>query len=289
MDALAFLETVELHVRSVAEIPIELAVAIGDAVEGLGMRDMVGSAQVAGDPLVTLESVGDGVLLASRAVDSPYFNRAFGFGMSAPTDDTDLDLIAARFATAPCVSLVGVNAPGIRDTLTERYGARGWVLGDEWVKMFRLAEPVTAIPTSLQVRRLGTDDASGAAEVLAEAFHLPPAAEAMLPGMLANPHWHVYGACDGHHIVATGALAVYGKVGYLSIGATRASYRNRGAQGAIMSQRLRDGRELGCELFVTETGADTEEQPNPSFHNMARLGFEIRYSRTNYLIMPAQG
>ena len=35
--------------------------------------------------------------------------------------------------------------------------------------------------------------------------------------------------------------------------------------------------------LVTETGEDSPEQPNPSFHNMIRTGFSLAYQRPNYL------
>jgi hypothetical protein len=50
-----------------------------------------------------------------------------------------------------------------------------------------------------------------------------------------------------------------------------------------MVQRLRDGIEMGCEWFVTETDEDTVANPNPSYHNMLRTGFKLAYTRPNYM------
>ena len=44
-----------------------------------------------------------------------------------------------------------------------------------------------------------------------------------------------------------------------------------------MARRLCDGARLGCEWFVTETGQDRPDKPNPSFHNMLRTGFKVAY------------
>ena len=52
-----------------------------------------------------------------------------------------------------------------------------------------------------------------------------------------------------------------------------------------MAQRIRDGMALGCRWLITETGEDTPEHPNPSYHNMLRTGFKLAYHRANY--MPA--
>jgi hypothetical protein len=74
--------------------------------------------------------------------------------------------------------------------------------------------------------------------------------------------------------------------GWLGVAATLPQFRKRGAQGALMSRRLQDGIEAGCKWFVTETGRDTPEHPNPSYHNMARTGFKLAYDRPNF--MPAK-
>jgi GNAT superfamily N-acetyltransferase len=97
--------------------------------------------------------------------------------------------------------------------------------------------------------------------------------------------WRHYLAFDGDQPVATGVLFVRHDIGWLGMAATLPSHRGRGAQGALMAQRIRDGMALGCRRLITETGQDTPGQPNPSYHNMLRTGFKLAYQRANY--MPA--
>jgi hypothetical protein len=75
-------------------------------------------------------------------------------------------------------------------------------------------------------------------------------------------------------------------VGWLGFGSTLESHRKRGGQGAMFERRIQDGLLLGCKWFVTETGEDTPEDPNPSYHNMLRTGFELAYLRPNYVHQP---
>jgi hypothetical protein len=42
-------------------------------------------------------------------------------------------------------------------------------------------------------------------------------------------------------------------------------------------------RALGCRMIAVETAADTPEKPNPSTHNLRRLGFELLYERVNWV------
>ncbi|MDP8923063.1 MAG: hypothetical protein M3O34_09340 [Chloroflexota bacterium] len=72
----------------------------------------------------------------------------------------------------------------------------------------------------------------------------------------------------------------------LSFGATLEAYRRRGAQGAIVARRIRDGADLGCRWLVTEAVEDTPDHPNPSYHNMLRTGFRLAYQRPNYVYSP---
>ena len=95
--------------------------------------------------------------------------------------------------------------------------------------------------------------------------------------------WHHYMAWDESAPAAVGALFVRDRVGWLGVAATLPVYRRRGAQGAIMTRRLVDGAELGCEWFVTETGKDSPDKPNPSFHNMMHTAFVVAYDRPNYM------
>jgi GNAT superfamily N-acetyltransferase len=88
---------------------------------------------------------------------------------------------------------------------------------------------------------------------------------------------------DGETSVAGGALFVKGDVGWLGIASTLPAHRRHGAQGALMARRIRDAVELGCRWVVTETGEDTPEHPNPSYHNMLRTGFVLAYQRPNYI------
>jgi hypothetical protein len=76
---------------------------------------------------------------------------------------------------------------------------------------------------------------------------------------------------------------VKGATGWVGFGATLPSHRKRGGQGAIMARRIAEGIDLGCKWLVTETGEDSPERPNPSYHNMLRTGFQLAYQRPNYI------
>jgi hypothetical protein len=112
---------------------------------------------------------------------------------------------------------------------------------------------------------------------------MPDMLRPWLAAPVGRPGWRHYLAWASEVPVATGALFVKDQIGWLGVGSTLPSHRRRGAQGAIMAQRIRDGAELGCRWLITETGEDTPGRPNPSYHNMVRTGFTLAYQRSNYI------
>ena len=139
------------------------------------------------------------------------------------------------------------------------------------------------ISTDLRIESIGAAHAETFAGVACAAFGMPAAVGPMLTATIGRPGWQHYLAFDGEQAVATAALYVREGVGWLGVGSTLPSHRRRGAQGALMARRIRDGGDLGCRWLVTETGEDTPEQPNPSYHNMLRTGFRLAYQRPNYV------
>ena len=92
-----------------------------------------------------------------------------------------------------------------------------------------------------------------------------------------------YAAFDGNEIVATSTLCVRDELASLCGAATLPAGRGRGAQSAMMARRIADANALGVRWIGTETGTETPEDPNPSLHNMRRLGFTELYERRNWI------
>ena len=77
-------------------------------------------------------------------------------------------------------------------------------------------------------------------------------------------------------------LYANGDAGWLGVASTRADYRGRGAQSALLAARIERAGELGLRLLVTETGAAEDDEPGTSYRNILRAGFEPAYVRPNY-------
>jgi hypothetical protein len=149
--------------------------------------------------------------------------------------------------------------------------------------MIRGTAPAPDIETELRIEPVDDANASQYAMIAQTGFQLPESSLAMFEQTARIAHVRSYIAYAGEEPAGVGSLAVSGEWGSLFNAATLPAYRRRGAQGAIMSRRIRDGIALGCRWFTTETGEDTPEKPNSSYHNMVRTGFQLVYLRPNYI------
>ncbi|MCZ7607122.1 MAG: GNAT family N-acetyltransferase [Planctomycetota bacterium] len=94
--------------------------------------------------------------------------------------------------------------------------------------------------------------------------------------------WRLFGAFDGETLAAAAALYMHGEIGELTWAGTREGWRGRGAQSALIAARFAAAREAGVKWLVTETDEELPDKPNPSYHNMVRLGLPVRYVRANW-------
>ena len=234
-----------------------------------------------------VERIGPAVAQVA-AVDVPFFNRVVGLGLREPITDGLLDAIHALYRGANVRYMLQLSPAVLNRELHARLEARGLKRLDNWVQLVRGSEPPPAIRTELRIEQVGPAYAESLTAIVCDAFGLGHECGPFIAGLIGRPGWWHYAAFAGETPVATGALFVRGLVGYLTFGATDASYRRQGAQGAIMARRIRDAAALGCHWLVTTAVEETPDHPNPSYHNMLRTGFRVAYARPNYVYFPRE-
>jgi GNAT superfamily N-acetyltransferase len=87
-----------------------------------------------------------------------------------------------------------------------------------------------------------------------------------------------YMAFDRDHPVATAALCVFEDMGYLLMGSTAESHRQRGAQQALIAKRIEMAEAVGCAIMVSETLYMLQH----SYRNLQRAGFREIYEKEVY-------
>jgi hypothetical protein len=235
-----------------------------------------------------VQRIGGGVLLLAERLDILLWNRVIGLGVREPATEALLDQIIATYQHAGLRNFgVQVSPASLPASLPAWLAERNFVSPDRWAKVFCRPSLTISVPTTLRTECIGRDAAPMFAEVACTAFRMPSDLEPWLAQSVGQPGWRHYLAFDGDQPVATGALFIRNRIGWLGIGSTLPTHRRRGAQGALMAQRIRDAAAAGCDWVITETGEDLPGQPNPSFHNMIRTGFKLAYQRPNYVFQSA--
>lgn len=229
-------------------------------------------------------NISGAALLIAPTMPVILFNRVLGLGLRAPIDDDAVQHIAGVYRDAGVKQWAIQLAPEAFTPSTEAlFAAHGLRRAGHWEKVYRAAANDIHVKTDFGVQQIGVESAQVFAEVCVAAFGMHPSLKAGLVALVGRRGWQHVMAFDGETPVACGSLFVNGNVGWLGMGGTLPSHRRRGAQGAIMAMRVREAADAGCEWVITETGADTPEHPNPSFHNMLRTGFLRAYQRPEFL------
>jgi ribosomal protein S18 acetylase RimI-like enzyme len=227
---------------------------------------------------IEITEVGGGVALSARGTTSVLVNRAIGIRTDAATLIEVADHFRARqierfFVHASQVSIA-------TDDAAARAGLARYPRA--WLQLARGDAPVAALASSLRIDDASADDLAAAAPIYGGAFDLPASFTPVVAALAGRPGWHAFVARDGEVPVGLGLLRVDGLVGYLAGGATAPSHRRRGAQGALVAARVARARALGCRWVATETGEEIPGEPQHSFRNLRRAGFEVVGRRENY-------
>ena len=223
-------------------------------------------------------------------MDVGFFNRVIGLGIprSATRDDV-AEIDAFYRAHGREWSAVMLVEPTRPPELVEWVEAGGWSRSQRWPKLWRSLEGDLPEPrTDLRIEQVEPDRADDFARIVTTTYEFDPVLAPVVSAVMGRPGWSHYLGFDGDEPVAAGASFVTEDVVWLGYGATLESHRGRGGQSAIFARRLADARAAGCRLAITETGEDTPEDPNPSYRNMLRAGFEMAYFRPNFVRRPAE-
>jgi GNAT superfamily N-acetyltransferase len=228
------------------------------------------------------EAGGAAVLRVPEAPGSPMVNRVVGLGVESPATEADVDEALAAMGVG--VTFYVAVAPGAQPAeLPEWLRARGLQPGWGWMSFHRDVRPRAAAATTLRVVEVRTDaDAKAFARIVRVGYDLPEVIEPRL-ARIRDAGWRCWAAFDGDEPAGAAALFAAEGVAYLGFAATLAVHRGKGAQSALLTARIRQAAELGCDLVITETGERTGDRPSNSYRNILRAGFREEAVTANWL------
>lgn len=228
------------------------------------------------------EPVDSGTAFIAAHFPHATVNRVTGFGIDRPLDEATLDRTIALYPHR--VFSIQPSPMARPPELSCWLAARGLAVDFHWLIWARETQAQPDEPaTDLELRRLGPEHAVEFAALVCAAYANPARLAPLHAAGVGRPHWHHWGAFDRGRLVSAGILYVHGEVGRLFTAGTLPTHRGRGAQGALLVRRMREARSLGCHWVTAETADDLPDKPNPSVHNLVRLGWRLLHRRPAWM------
>jgi GNAT superfamily N-acetyltransferase len=234
-----------------------------------------------------LETVDSALVSIASGDPGVVVNRAIGLGVSAPATREGVQSIVASYAAADVgryyVHVAADARPAeLRGWLTDA----GLERGRGWARFVRGVGSLPEARTDLDVRRISSEHAEDWARIVAGGFGLADASVPWLAGLADSPHWRLYVGFDGGRPAGAAGMFVRHDVAWFDWAATLPEFRRRGCQGALLHRRVHDALEAGCTRMLTETGEAVDGDPQHSYRNILRAGFELHDVRENYVPRP---
>jgi hypothetical protein len=228
--------------------------------------------------------VGGAMSISARNVPLVTFNRTIGLGLERPAERDDLrDIMRHMREFSASVAQLQIAPFALSPALEADLVAEGFKrVPTTWAKMGRRSSDPPAIEAGLSVDSVGPQDAQLFASTVIAGFGMPPSFVPWLEDLPGRDRWRCYVVRSGAETIAAGAMFVDADAAWLGMAATLPTARRRGAQGALIAQRIADAAALGRPWVFTETAI--LDGANPSLANMRRAGFECLHERTNWVL-----
>ncbi len=149
---------------------------------------------------------------------------------------------------------------------------------DAWTRFSRNADAAPEVTSDFVVEQIGPVGFVEFGRVACEGLGMPVARTPFIASTVGEPNWLHYLVYDGHTAVATAAMFIHERIGWLGLAATLPSHRGRGIQNLLLSRRIADGIQAGCTGFTAETAPS-----GASARNMVPTGFAKVCDRPNYM------
>ncbi len=227
--------------------------------------------------------IDDALLLTAKADPAIMLNRVHGLCADKEIKPSTIQKIAATYTALGIknyfLHLYIEDQPQARQQQLINAGltdARGWM------RFIRDVSTPRGSESELRVEKIEANHANEFAAIVCDAFDMSNTATPLIAALANDPRWHLYASFDGDTMVGTGAMFVHDEIAWLDWAATVPNYRCKGSHSAIMAARIDQAKSLGCKHIVTETCEAVEGDPQHSYKNILKHGFEEMRIRQNY-------
>jgi GNAT superfamily N-acetyltransferase len=202
-------------------------------------------------------------------------NRICLCGSEGGLSRDGLNEMIGLFATRGVTRFFVWLSPGSGIELVREWLAESRFVKVPWTRYPTLAycgESLLPNSSTFEIRRVGGNEIAAARSQLGDVM-MDGYAESV-----GRQGFHHYMAFDASRPVAVAALVQFEDIGYLTYAGTAESDRRRGAQSALIAQRVEQARALGCTQIVSQTLTMLKD----SLANLQRAGFREIYEQEVY-------
>jgi GNAT superfamily N-acetyltransferase len=234
---------------------------------------------------IYLNVIGGTVCCSVSNFDVLAFNRSIGIGLYYPITEEHLENIIQFYENAGVNRfMVQVSPAAEPDNYDSIFNKMGFTHHNNWAKFYKRIEnkPPDA-DTNLTVDELMLSETETFDKIINDSFEFGRVSEVLFTQTFKRPGWKHYLAKENNKPIAAASMFVCGKYASLAIAGTLPDERGKGAQKELITRRINDAHNLGCEFVVVETAEDKPEKPSYSNRNMKYFGFEQAYLRPNYV------
>lgn len=223
-------------------------------------------------------------IFSARHEPNILLNRVIGLGIDLPAMKRDIHQIRDHYTGQGIDEFFLHVQPWVRPAKTWNWLFEAGMKRDRgWTQFIRGPQMIAPVTTELRVARIGQAYAEDFGRIAAQGFGLSEAAIPAVAAMVGMPGWHHFMTFSGDRPVGAAALRVHKELAWFDWAATDPQYRRLGSQTTLLVHRIQTAVELGCRMLVTETGEAVRGDPQHSFRNLMRAGFNPTHTRENFV------
>lgn len=236
--------------------------------------------------LGTKVNVVNGTICCAAAnSDTLAFNRAIGIGLKYEITLEQVENIKSYYETAG-VRRFFLQVSPFAETYMNKTILKesGFEYYNNWMKFYKkLEKKLPENKSEIKIHEINFNETDNFENILKCAFEFENGLEKLFTQSYGRPGWKHYLAEKEGTAIGAASLFFCGKYASLAIAGTIPEARGNGVQAKLITRRINDAIEAGCEYIIVETAEDTDTKPSASSRNMKRFGFETAYLRSNYI------
>ena len=235
---------------------------------------------------IQTKRLGPAALIRTDIFPGFSHNRVSGLGLETPLNVNTVKEIREFYSPRKNKHALQLDPSVLTGDTLQILSKYGYEFKNNWVRFYRDTAPLENVRTDLKIKSVGNEFLNEYSSLITTTFGFPAELNSLFEPVMEDKNWKHYMAFDSGTPVSAGSVYFSRDTAWIGFAATKPEYRGRGAQGAILKERIDEARKRGCKWIAVETAEDTSEHDAPSYRNMLRYGFRLLYKRPNYVFEP---